>query len=63
MSLRLYQCIMRLRVIRSTIESLLAQTHKIDIVVINDNSTDDTVNIVRSIAATNNILKFDRNCK
>ena len=40
--------------IRSTIESLLNQTHKIDVVIISDNSTDDTVSIVRSIAATNN---------
>jgi poly-beta-1,6-N-acetyl-D-glucosamine synthase len=46
------------KVICSTIESLLAQTHKIDIVVINDNSTDDTVNIVRSIAASNNNLSL-----
>ncbi len=41
------------KVIRTTIESLLSQTHKIDIVVINDNSTDDTASIVKSIAATN----------
>lgn len=39
-------------VIRTTIESLLSQTHKIDIVVINDNSADDTANVVRNIAAT-----------
>ena len=40
-------------VIRTTIESLLSQTQKTDIVVINDNSTDDTASIVKSIAATN----------
>jgi poly-beta-1,6-N-acetyl-D-glucosamine synthase len=40
-------------VIRTTIESLLSQTYKVDIVVINDNSTDDTASIVKSIAATN----------
>jgi glycosyltransferase involved in cell wall biosynthesis len=40
--------------IRSTIESLSNQTHKVDIVVINDNSTDDTASIVRSIANINN---------
>ena len=41
-------------VIRSTIESILTQTFKVDIVVINDNSTDDTASIVKSIAVTNN---------
>lgn len=41
-------------VIRSTIESILTQTFQVDVVVINDNSTDDTASIVRSIAATNN---------
>jgi poly-beta-1,6-N-acetyl-D-glucosamine synthase len=41
-------------VIRSTVESILAQTCKVDVVVINDNSTDDTASIVQSIAATNN---------
>jgi len=40
-------------VIRTTIESLLSQTYKVDIVVINDNCTDDTASIVKSIAATN----------
>lgn len=40
--------------IRTTIESLLSQTHKIDIVVINDNSTDDTADIVKSMAVTGN---------
>jgi len=40
-------------VIRTTIESLLSQTHKIDIIVINDNSTDDTASIVNSIADIN----------
>jgi cellulose synthase/poly-beta-1,6-N-acetylglucosamine synthase-like glycosyltransferase len=40
-------------VISTTIESLLSQTHETDIVVINDNSTDDTASIVKSIAATN----------
>lgn len=42
------------QVIRTTIESLLSQTHKTDITVISDNSTDDTANIVRNIAAINN---------
>jgi poly-beta-1,6-N-acetyl-D-glucosamine synthase len=41
-------------VIHTTIQSLLSQTHKVDIVIINDNSTDDTASIVRSIAATDN---------
>lgn len=41
-------------IIRSTIESILTQTVKVDIVVISDNSTDDTVSIVRSIAAIDN---------
>lgn len=41
-------------VIRTTIESLLSQTQKIDIIVINDNSTDDTASIVRGIAARHN---------
>lgn len=41
-------------VIRSTIESLLSQTHRVDIIVIDDNSTDDTASIVRDIAAINN---------
>jgi cellulose synthase/poly-beta-1,6-N-acetylglucosamine synthase-like glycosyltransferase len=40
-------------VIRLTIESLLDQTFKVDVVVINDNSTDSTANIVRNIAASN----------
>lgn len=39
-------------VIRSTVESILTQTFKVDVVVISDNSTDDTVSIVKSIAAT-----------
>ncbi len=38
-------------IIRSTIESILTQTVKVDVIVISDNSTDDTVSIVRSIAA------------
>jgi cellulose synthase/poly-beta-1,6-N-acetylglucosamine synthase-like glycosyltransferase len=41
-------------VILSTIETLLSQTRRIDVVVINDNSTDDTASIVRSIAASDN---------
>ncbi len=41
-------------VICSTIESILTQTFKVDVVVINDNSTDDTASIVKSIAVTNN---------
>jgi poly-beta-1,6-N-acetyl-D-glucosamine synthase len=45
-------------VIRSTIESLLSQTHKIDVVVISDNSTDDTVSIVNSIAVDNDCLSL-----
>jgi poly-beta-1,6-N-acetyl-D-glucosamine synthase len=44
------------QVIRTTIESLLSQTHKTDIVIISDNSTDDTANIVRTLAATNNCV-------
>jgi poly-beta-1,6-N-acetyl-D-glucosamine synthase len=40
-------------VIQSTVESILAQTCKVDVVVISDNSTDDTVNIVSGIAAKN----------
>ena len=39
-------------IIRSTIESILTQTVKVDVVVISDNSTDNTVSIVKSIAAT-----------
>jgi biofilm PGA synthesis N-glycosyltransferase PgaC len=46
------------KVIRSTIESLLSQTHKVDVVVINDNSTDDTAKIVRNIATTNNHISL-----
>lgn len=38
--------------IQTTIESLLSQTYKVDIVVIDDNSTDETANIVKSIATT-----------
>ncbi|WP_054864262.1 glycosyltransferase family 2 protein [Methanosarcina barkeri] len=41
-------------IIRSTIESILTQTVKVDVIVISDNSTDDTVSIVRSIAAIDN---------
>lgn len=41
-------------IIRSTIESILTQTVKVDVLVISDNSTDNTVSIVRSIAATDN---------
>lgn len=41
-------------VIRTTIESLLSQTYKVNVVVINDNSTDDTANIIRKIAVTSN---------
>lgn len=41
-------------VICLTIETLLSQTRKVDVVVINDNSTDDTASIVRSIAAIDN---------
>ena len=41
-------------IIRSTIESILTQTVKVDVVVISDNSTDGTVSIVKSIAATDN---------
>ena len=40
-------------VIRSTVESILGQTCKVDVVVINDNSTDNTANIVKNIAKTN----------
>jgi poly-beta-1,6-N-acetyl-D-glucosamine synthase len=40
-------------IISSTIESLLTQTVKVDVLVISDNSTDNTVNIVKNIAATN----------
>lgn len=41
-------------IIRSTIESILTQTVRVDVLVISDNSTDNTVSIVRSIAATDN---------
>jgi cellulose synthase/poly-beta-1,6-N-acetylglucosamine synthase-like glycosyltransferase len=40
-------------IIRSAIDSILTQTVKVDVVVISDNSTDNTVSIVKSIAATN----------
>jgi poly-beta-1,6-N-acetyl-D-glucosamine synthase len=40
-------------VIGTTIDSLLSQTNKVDIVVINDNSTDDTANIVKSFVTAN----------
>ncbi len=50
-------------VISTTIESLLSQTHKTDIVVINDNSTDDTASIVKSIAATNSrVILIETEC-